>query len=200
MAESVPTRPAPEKAAEICRQYEPGEEARRLLRDDLSADAYAALLTREHLYADAVQFLAHRLPKREAVWWACLCVWKVLRPEPPAKEAVALEAAVHWVQDPSEANRRAAQKVGEAAGPGTPAGGVALAAFWSGGSMAPPGLPEVAPPTFLTARTLAGALRLAAVRVRPDAQDVPLRLFVDLGGAVADGKNRWEPPKGPANR
>ena len=44
-----------------------------------------------HEYTDAVRFLAHALPKREAVWWACLCVRKAAgaNPPPPAQAAPA---------------------------------------------------------------------------------------------------------------
>jgi hypothetical protein len=167
------------------------EEARQLLREDLSPQTYFELLRKEHLYVDAIQFMAHRLPKREAVWWGCLCVWKVSRPHLPQAESVALQAAVHWVLDPSENNRRAAEATGQAAGVGTPSGCVALAAFWSDGSLSPRGLPEVAPPPFLTARTIAGALCLAAVLPQADKQTELQGLFLRLANEVANGKNHW---------
>ncbi len=157
----------------------------------MSADAFLQALIAEHLHDDAVKFMAHALPKREAVWWGCLCVWKTCRPQPSAKEAAALEAAVHWVIEPAEEHRRHAEAAGLKAGADTPAGGLALAAYWTEGSMAPAGQPEAAPPPFLTAQTLAAVLTLAAAQ----AKDVPLaehqRLFLQLGREVAGGKHRW---------
>ncbi len=96
-------------------------------------------------FPDAVRFLAHALPKREAVWWACLCAREAAGADPPEPVAAALRAAEAWVADPSEENRRAAVargRGGRAAAP--PAGCAAAAAFWSGGSLGParrPGRP-----------------------------------------------------------
>src|SRR5262249_61133554 len=113
----------PQKAVEIANQADLGDEARGLLRDDLTADAYVARLRERGLWADAIRFLAHRLPKREAVWWGCLCAWKVSRPNPPEKEAAGLQAAVRWVREPTEDNRRTAEAAGTAAGGGPVRGG-----------------------------------------------------------------------------
>jgi hypothetical protein len=85
----------------------------------------------------------------------------------PAPQAAAVQAAERWVADPSEANRRAAQAASEAAGLGTPAGCAAMAAFWSGGSLAPPEAPVVPPGEILTAHGSAGPVMLAAVLTEP---------------------------------
>ena len=116
---------------------------------------YLDLLVERQLHADAVQFLAHALPKREAVWWACLCARPVLGPEPPPAAAAALEAARAWVIDPRDEKRRATFPAAEAAEIGTPAGCAAAAAYFSGGSLAPANLPAVAPAEHLTAHLVA---------------------------------------------
>jgi hypothetical protein len=130
------------------------------------------------------------LPKREAVWWACQCV----RPASGAA-ASAIQAAEAWVAEPSEARRRAAQPAAEAAGVGTPAGCAALAAFFSGGSLAPPDLTAVPPADDLTETCVAGALDLAAVQAEPEKAPERYRRFLTLGLEVADGKNRWKEPR-----
>jgi len=192
MPDPIATRGARDRAAEVCRHFKQGDEARRLLRDDPTADGYLTLLLDHQLYADAIQFVAHRLPHREAVWWGCLCVWKMSRPDAPEEVAAALKAAVGWVIDPSENHRRAAETAGQAAGSDTPAGCVAFAAFYSGGSMLPANLPEVKPPPFLTAKTLAAGLRVAAAQGPVDQGAACHRLFLQLAGDVAKGKNRWD--------
>jgi len=44
------------------------------LRPAPGGRAMVRLVGGEELYPDAVDFLAHALPKREAVWWGCLCL------------------------------------------------------------------------------------------------------------------------------
>lgn len=181
----------PVAAREIARHCELSEEARQLLRDEPKADIYVGMLLQRNLDQDALRFLAYRLPKREAVWWGALCAWKGLRPDPPEADAAALHAAVLWVRDGSEANRRAAEAVGHAAGPATAAGCVALAAFWSGGSMAPEGLPDVAPAPFLTARSIDAAVSLAVAQAGIGEQAGLRRFFIQLARDVSSGRNRW---------
>ncbi len=188
----APSSPTPVSVAEVCRRFQPSAEARQLLDGDLKPGAYVARLAAAQLYPDALAFQAHRLSNEAVVWWGCLCAWEVCRPQPSEKEEEALRAAVRWLQEPNEDTRRAAEKAGQAAGLGTPSGAVALAAFWSTGSMAPAGLPEVAPPPYLPARTVTAALRLAAVLREPERQAERLRLFLQIGEEVARGKNRWE--------
>ena len=124
-------------AAEVCKRFPLGEDAKKLLRDGMTPPQFLAVLTEKQLAVDAVRFLAHALPKREAVWWACLCARQAAGGNLPAKPAAALQAAERWAADPSEDNRRKAQAAAEAAEMSTPAGCAAMAAFWSGGSMAP---------------------------------------------------------------
>ena len=75
---------------------------------DRTPSEYFDQLVSQEQYVKAVQFLAHALPKRAAVWWGCLCVWHVARPEPPELVATVLRGALRWVLEPSEENRRAA--------------------------------------------------------------------------------------------
>ena len=200
MSTDTPVQPiqeAPRTAAEISGRFDPSQDARSLLRKDLAPKAYFERLLESGVYKDAVRFTARWLSKREAVWWGCLCAWDRDRPDPDEKRDHALRAAVRWVLDPSEENRQAARTVGKTAGAGTPAGGVALAAFYSGGSMSYPDLPEVEPPEDLTAQTVAAAVNLAAHPERPSEKNDRLRQFLRLGLEVALGKNRGEqgPPK-----
>src|SRR5262249_60276058 len=78
-----------------------------------------------------------------------------------ATDAVA--AAEAWVYKPTEENRRAAMSKAQATQFDTPCAWAAVAAFWSGGSMAPPDVPVVPPPPFLIGRAVSGAVMRAAV-------------------------------------
>jgi hypothetical protein len=179
-------------AAEVCKHFALGEEAARLLRDGLTPRQFLDQLLERQLFPDAARFLAHALPKREAVWWACLCSRAAAGANPPAKPAAAQRAAEKWVADPSEENRRAAQAAADEATLGAPAGCAAMAAFWSGGSMAPPGVPAVPPGEHLTAHGVSGAVMLAAVLADPATAPEKYRRFFAQGLEVASGASRWK--------
>jgi len=83
---------------------------------------------------------------------------------------------------------------------GSAAGLLAMAAGWTGGSLAPPMTvsnpkvpqpPPVPPGPFVPAKAVAGAILLASVKGNP-AIVVPMqRSFVDLGIGVAEGRFVW---------
>ncbi len=58
-------------AAAICAQFELDAAAGKLLEPQHSVRQFFTLLNKQQHHADAIRFLAHALPKREAVWWAC---------------------------------------------------------------------------------------------------------------------------------
>jgi hypothetical protein len=178
------------RAAEVCPHFNLKEEARPLLRDELSPSAFVAALVAAKQYAAAVDFLAHALPAREAVWWGCICL-RHASPELPPPEQAACKAAVDWVLAPTDETRQAAQQPGEKAGLATPAGGLALAATWTGGSLAPPKCPAVPPGPFVPAKAVAGAIKLAAAKGDPTKMADAQRLFVELGVGVAEGRFVW---------
>jgi hypothetical protein len=157
----------------------------------MTARQYLDRLVERQLQAEAIRFLAYVLPKREAVWWACLCADRVLGPDPPPRVAAALDAARAWVLDPSEDHRRAALPAAEAAEVGTPAGCAALAAYFSGGSLSPPDLPVVAPGEHITAHLVASAVILAAVIREPAKASEKYAAFLGLGLEVAVGQQVW---------
>lgn len=176
----------------ICENVKLSDPARELLDDELEPKTYFELLVKNGLDKDAVLFMARWLPKREAVWWGCLCAWSACRPNPPEEVDAALKATVRWVQDPSEDNRQATRLIGKAAGPQAPAGGIALAAFHNSGSISRPGLPEVLPPPGLTAKMIASAVVLATNQGDPSKIADRRRQFLRLGLEVVSGKNLWE--------
>lgn len=192
MNRNQPAPAAQPTAAEVCERYEPGKQARALLDARLAPAAFFGRLCRAKLYSDAVRFAAHLLPPREAVWWGSLCAFEVYRPSPPPAQSAALRAAARWIREPTEENRRAAEAPAQEAGAADPAGAVAVAAFWSGGSMSRPGLPAVPPPPFLTARTVAGAILTAVASADPDKREERFRQFLRMAVGVSLGKNRWE--------
>lgn len=168
-----------------------GDEAKGLMRGSMSPREYLAALAEKELYRDAIRFLAHWLRKREAIWWGTLCAWYAYRPAPPKKVSAALETVVHWVQQPDEANRRAAETAGEAVGNDTAAGMLALAVFCSGGSISLPNLPVVEAPPPATAQFVVNAIIMTIADIPAAELDSANHHFIQFGLDVRDGKNTW---------
>ena len=190
MAEAL-TKVAAKTAAEICRKFDLSDEAKPLLKDGMAPQQFLAVLQEKRLHTDALRFLAQGLPKRESVFWAYACAKQATAAGAPEPVLKALAATLKWVTDPSEANRRAIQPLYEAAGIGTPAGCAAAAAFWSGGSMAPEGLPEVPAPDNLCGHGSACAAMLAAAQGDPVKYAERCSELLAKGVSVAAGKLKW---------
>ena len=183
--------PATQSAAELCAVSGLGDEARSLLREGLGPREYFNLLIERGHYNDAVRFLSHALPKREAAWWAWYCARRSLGPNPPAAITAALDATEKWITQPHEAHRRAALKAAQAAQFSTPAGCAALAVFFSGGSVSPPDAPAVPPGPFVSAKAIAGAVMLAAVAPDPQRAPEAFQAFLAQGVEVASRIKLW---------
>jgi hypothetical protein len=153
---------------EICATFPLSDAARALLSPEIVPGEYIDRLCRAALYVDGIRFLAHALPPREAVWWACLAARAALIAGDPAAQA-ALEAAEAWVYQPDEDHRRVAMAAAAALANNNPARWAATAAAWTGGSLAPPEAPIVPPGATLTGQAAAGAVLLAAVQSEPEA-------------------------------
>ena len=159
-----------------------------------AADAYFAGLVNEGRLEEATRFVAAWLGPRRAVWWAALCAWKALRLAPPEdgdKSVAAIDAAVGWVVEPTESNRRAAQAAAERVGFATPAGAAATAAFWSEGSISLPGQPEVPPPPGVAVKAAANAVLMAAAAPSADERDATLRQSLRIAAEILAGANLW---------
>jgi len=185
-AEKLPglsTRPA----SEICPPAGLGDQAAALLaRERDASEALAQLIEQDDLAA-AIRFLAHALPKADAVWWACEAARVTQRDDEPEANTRALEAARTWVIEPGENTRRSAQQAAEAADPRSPCALAALAAFFADGSMAPPDAPDLPAPDHLTGTMAATAVMLAAATGDPQEIEARQRQFLDHGIQLARG-------------
>lgn len=146
---------------------------------------------------DAISFVAHALPRREATFWAFTCARSGAGDEPEPSAAACMEAAKAWITEPTEANRRATMKAAEAAGMGTPAGAVALAAFLSGPTLGPENQPAVPPDEHAGAKAIVGAVALSALALSPDDPTTAMTQFLERGLELADRVQLWSPPPPP---
>jgi predicted component of type VI protein secretion system len=183
-AEQIAAAPA---AAVYCQGLEWSEAAQQLLQEGLAAVAYLDLLIAAELLPDAVRFLAAWLPKPTAVAWASRCVRSVLGQSLQPADQAALDAAEAWAAEPDEPKRRAAEAAAEECQYTGPAACVALAAFWSGGSLAPDNLPPVPPPETATAKAISGAVQMAAPHGEPTQAPQRYREFLAVGRQLKTG-------------
>jgi len=197
-APAPPTTTLTKPAGEIAKLFPLTEEGKKVLVDGMTVKVFIEALVKEKLFIDAIRVLGHALPKREGVWWACLCSRAVLGADPAGPAGEALKIAQKWLQEPTEENRRPAMKAAEAAELGTPAGCAALATFWSGGSLGPPDVPVIPPLEHLTGHGASCAALLAAVFKDPGKAEERYVQFLNEGIKVAEGANLWPGAPAPA--
>ena len=154
--------------AELAAAAELGDAALGLLTPQATHRAFVQQMIDGGHHTDAIRFLAHAIPSREGVWWAWVTAKRSAGAEPPPPVKAALDATERWIAQPTEENRRAAMTQGEALGFGEPAGCAALAAFFSGPTLAPAHIEQpVPPPEFATAKAIVGAIMLASIAPEP---------------------------------
>jgi hypothetical protein len=146
-----------------------------------------AVLVRGGFQVEAARVFAHALPKREAVWWACMCAAHTAPAGLAEADVKAREIAELWVRNQTDALRRAAMDEAKKAGFQSPEAWAGVAAFWSGDSLAPPEALTVPPPAHLTGLAVAGAVALASVRTAPARQQQRLTLFLQAARDIAGG-------------
>jgi hypothetical protein len=143
----------------------------------------------------ACRVVACALPPREGVWWGWVSARHAgqLPGAPPMDPPLgaALDAAERWIAQPDEDNRRAAWAASEVAGMDTPAGSVAASVFFTGGSVAPDGIPPVPPPAGMHCIVVGAAVVMSAAA---DAEQfVPLLdAYIAHGMAIVEQLGGWD--------
>lgn len=192
MIEPATTNPLSYIVAQVTTAAELEPEAQALQRPAFGPREYLTALIEAEQLADAVKFLAHLLPRREAVWWAWMCAKKGLGKAPVREEHAALAATEKWIAEPTDENRRAALEAANAATLESPAGCAALGAFLAGGSLAPAGMAEVPPPRYAAAKAVYGSLVFSAVTVEPEKAPEKFKGFLGYGLELAERIDLWE--------
>ena len=162
-----------------------------------AADTVAAIVLLEEAeeLIGATRLFAFALPRREAVWWAAMCAIHTAtsgqsagRPGGQADgERLVREAAENWVRQQDDKTRHTAMELARGVGFACPESWVAMAAFWSGDSMAPPEQPKVPPGPQLTGTAVAGAVALSAARGDAKLMAARLTRFLASARDIADG-------------
>jgi hypothetical protein len=175
-------------AGEICSRVYLDKAALDLLRPGMSPRGFVDALVEKGLYLAGIDFMAHVLPAREAIWWGCLCLHHACGSKLEPWERRAYRLTVQWVLQPTEANRAATKQPAEVLGPASAAGCLAAAANQTGGSIGPPDGPPIPPSPLAPNRAVAIAVKVASTKV--DAPEIlrTQRSLIGLGMAVAEGR------------
>jgi len=163
------------------------EQATALLQEQPTTVDYLNQLIALKFYPDAVRFLAHALPKREATWWACLCARNTLTDKSPANEIKAIELGEAWVYKPTEDNRKPTLAAAEATEYKTASSWAAIAAFWCGDDISPVPQAVIPPDEKLYAKAVIGAVMLAATQGEANKVNDKYLLFLQQGINIASG-------------
>ena len=175
-------------AAEVCARFYLDKKPMQLLKPGMAPRDYIEALVENKEYLAAMDFVAHALPHRHSIWWGCLCLQHTCGTKLEPWERVAAKTAVLWILQPNEANRVAAKHPADVLGLGSPAGALASAANQTGGSLAPPNMPLVAPSPFAPARAVAIAVKVASTKGDPPSIARTQHALIELGVAVAEGR------------
>ena len=146
------------------------------------------VMVSEQLHRDAITFLAHALPVREAILWGYKCLSSRSNEWSP-DEQQALEIGKAWALQPTELRRvqasNAVNRIGLDAAPCW----LAQAVVWNGSdSINDPDAPDLFPPPFLYARAIVAAITVAAVIPAWDGMDDFIANAVLAGIGVAEAQ------------
>ncbi len=176
-------------AADITDEFELSAEAQTLIDDYISPADFLKQLIEQQLYIDAILFLAYALPKREGTWWACICARSGLQKNASAHDIKAIELAEAWVYQPTKENCQPTMQAAERTNFQTPAGWAAIAAFWSGESIATVAGINMPPDEDLSCKAVNAAAALAASIQKPEEIAQYHQLFLKQGIDIACGGN-----------
>ncbi len=174
-------------AADVCVRFLVPPQGRALLQKDMSPGTFLEALVSNKQFACGIDFLAHALAAREAVWWGCLCFQHTCGDRMSATDKGAVTAAVQWVLQPGDNARSVAKAHADTAGPASVAGALALAAYQAGPSLSPGQRSEPAS-AFAWAKSVANAIKLACTKGDPAQTVKTQESFVKLGIGVAEGR------------
>ncbi|MFT9165103.1 MULTISPECIES: DUF6931 family protein [Acetobacteraceae] len=165
------------------------------MADDIAASAIRAdtiervlsALVASGRTADAARLLAYALPRREAVWWACMCARHSAPATLPDATEAARSLAENWVRQPDEDTGRQAMEAARRAGLQSPESWAAVATFWSGMSITASGVLPVPPAPHLAGTAVASAVALASIRGNASRRDARLTAFLRSAQDIATG-------------
>jgi hypothetical protein len=176
--------------ADIAAAAELSEKGQSLVTESSGPSRFVDLLETHELFRDAVRFLSHGLPVRIAVKWGCACSRELLPADQMEKSQASLEAAEAWLSAPADETRWKARDAAEKSNMSSPADLIAMAVFFSGGSITPPETPVTAPPPYIANKLAAGGIELAVLSQTPAKAAERFRRTLQLSREIVKGERQ----------
>jgi hypothetical protein len=162
-------------------------EAKALLDGVEEAETGIDILAKNNYLLEACRVYAQALPKRESVWWACMCVFNTTPADAPEELSAPRVLAEQWVRSQKDDVRRAAMDAAKAVKMKGPDAWAGAAAFYSGDSISPPQYAPNKPAPHLPGIAVGGAVLLASLRNDPKRQKTRLARFLESAQDIAGG-------------
>jgi hypothetical protein len=163
--------------------------AQALVREDSTPSTYLDSLEKaeQPLYEDAIRFLAFQLEVVNGVKWACACVRELQSPEAAQRKNETLDASEQWTRTPTDEARWAAKNVSRKSQARGSSKLIAMAVFFSGGSIAGAGAPETPPPKNLAQKMVAGAVQGAINSYMVEKAEERRKRALEIGRKIGGG-------------
>jgi len=172
------------KACDVIDADELSAGSRAILNREDSPRTLIHKLVKAKQWADAVAVMAHCLPRREAIWWACVCSRKAGTED----DVKALEAAEQWVFKPSNERRVQAFREAQNSTAASPGALVALAVASSDSRLAMDKDLEIVMDVSTFPQIVAAAI-LVAEGAAAKKESGLFSLFIAMGENIAQGGN-----------
>lgn len=181
----------------LCEELEFGDDEADLANTCTTDPEWIDKLAANQKFSSALRVQAFLLPQREAVWWAAQMVDQTMGAKLKPADAAAYAAGLAWALDPNEDYRRDAERAAAKTKCDGPGSWVALAAFWSGDSIAPVEIDPVKPDHRLTSQAVATAMVISAYQEKSAPPATRFARYLAVGRDIQEGKLKMptEPAK-----
>ncbi len=178
-----------EKVSDIIDLDELAADSSALLGTDMWPETFIEELSSAEKWLDAVKVLAHALPRREAVWWACMCATQMDKLTDNESEKSALESAEKWVFKPTEEHRADAFLLAQRSRTNSVGTFCALAAAFSDDTLIISEDQKIDIDTSGFGKMVAGIIAMSAAEGKGARFDQRIQNFLISGRAIACGGN-----------
>jgi hypothetical protein len=175
------------KLADILPYCKMPPEAKALIEGVPDAQGVIDVLTKNGYLLEATRVYAQALPKRESVWWACMCAYHTAPEDMDPKERKPRDLAETWVRSQKDEDRRAAMDAANEQTKKGPECWCASAAFYSGDSISPLKYAPNKPAPHLSGIAVAAAVLLASLRGDVSRQKARLARFLESAQDISYG-------------
>jgi len=172
---------------QTCKYADLEKTSQTLLTPDQSISQLINKFIERSAFKDVISVIAHALPPREAVYWACLCVRDVLDQNTMSEDLRAIKAAEQWVIKQSESDRMLNHQIAEDLDYTTASAWVSNAVFWSGGNISTDKNAKVEPPEGIFGKAISGAINLASATEDGKKTEQIKKQFIKRGINIAQG-------------